>query len=283
MKTLLVFSFCAAVFAQAPFSGPQAGEPLPSFKTLMVNGPDAGREVDTVAGFGDAPVMLVFIHQLDRNVAAFLRPVEDYAKDRAAAGSLKTLFVYLAPDKVEGERRMQQVVKSLNMKSPVGVSVEGVEGPGAYGLNKQVAITAIAANQRRVTANVALVQPGMVDSPKLLAEVAKHAGGRVKSVKDLEEEMAKQRSMMARPMGQEGKPAPPPDPPEMVNLLRALIQRTNSGERVDQVVKELREWAGDDATKKSQLAAKLGVIIPLKYGTDYAQSQMPVLKTALEK
>jgi len=279
MRTFLALSVVSIALAQqAPFSGPQAGEPLPSFKLLMVNGPDAGREVDTVAQFGDAPVMLIFIHQLDRNVAAFLRPCEEYAAERAAHG-LKTLYVFLTPDKVEGERRMQQVIKSLRMQSLVGVSIDGVEGPGAYGLNKQVAITALAANRRRVTANLALVQPGMVDSPKLLTEVARHAGGRVKSVKDLEDEMAKQRPMMAGM----AKPEQQPDPPEMVTLLRALIQKTNTNERVDAVVKDLRAWAGDILERKMQLAAKLGVIIPLKYGTDYAQSQMPVLKAEIEK
>src|SRR5687767_15030320 len=81
-------------FAQkSPFSGPQPGERIEPFKVLMVNGPEAGREVDYLSAYGDAPVLLIFVHQLDRNVAAMLRPSERFAQDRASAG-LKTLIVY---------------------------------------------------------------------------------------------------------------------------------------------------------------------------------------------
>ena len=56
------------VALQALFSGPQPGEPLPSFKVLVCNGPRAGREADLVSEFGDAPVLILFAHYLDRNV-----------------------------------------------------------------------------------------------------------------------------------------------------------------------------------------------------------------------
>ena len=143
-------------------------------------------------------MFLIFLHQLDRNVGALLQPCERFAQDRASAG-LKTLIVYLAADKIEAERRMRAVIGSLRLESLVGVSLDGLEGPGAYGLNKEVAVTAMVAKDKKVTANFAIVQPGMVDAPKIMAAVAQHVGGRVLTAEELQAERAR-----ARPAGGNG-------------------------------------------------------------------------------
>jgi hypothetical protein len=174
-----------AIAGDKLFSGPQPGEPLPAFKVLAVNGPDAGREVDFISRYGDAPILLIFAHYIDRNVYGVLWPCDRYAAERAAAG-LKTLYVYLAPEKVAGERRMAQVVKSLTLEVPAAVSLDGDEGPGVYGLNKQAAVTAIVAKDRKVVANIALVQSGRVEAPKIIAEAAKLVGGHVPTLEELE-------------------------------------------------------------------------------------------------
>jgi hypothetical protein len=166
------------------FSGPQPGELLEPFKVLAVNGPDAGREVDYVSRYGDSPLLLIFAHYIDRNVYRILWPCDRYAAERASAG-LKTLYVYLAPEKVAGERRMAQVVKSLSLEVPVAVSLDGEEGPGAYALNKQAGVTVIVAKDRKVVANVTLVQPGLTDSPRIIAEVAKLVGGHIPTAEEL--------------------------------------------------------------------------------------------------
>ena len=181
---------------QVRYSGPQSGEPLSSFTVLAVNGPEAGKEVDFISRWGDDPMLLIFLHQLDRNIAALLRPCEWFAQERAEAG-LKSMIVFLHDDKVFGERRMQAVVKAMGIRIPVGVSVDGVEGPGAYGLNKSVAITVLVAKDRKITDNYAIVQAGVVDAPKILKAVAAHVGG------DVDKLMARvhdadQRAMMAR-------------------------------------------------------------------------------------
>ncbi|MBI1789446.1 MAG: hypothetical protein HYR60_18070 [Acidobacteria bacterium] len=282
MKIIPLILSGAVLLAQAPFSGPQPGEPLPPFQALMVNGADAGREIDFVSRQGAAPMLVVFLHQIDRNVGALMQPLERFAQDRAAAG-LRTLYVYLAADKVEGERRMQAVAKSLRLQSAVGVSVDGVEGPGAYGLNKQVAVTALVAREGKVTANFAIIQPGMVDAPRILGEAAKHVGGKVMTVAELEAERDRQRTEGERMRTGMAKPAAEPDPPELVSLLRSLIQRTNTPEQVDQVVGQIREWTSADAKRRTVVAKKMEVILPLKYGTEYAQSRMAVLKAEMEK
>ena len=181
---------------QVRYSGPQSGEPLEPFSVLAVNGPEAGTEVDFISRWEEDPMLIIFLHQLDRNIAALLRPCEWFAHDRAEAG-LKSLIVFLHDDKIFGERRMQAVVKAMGIRIPVGVSVEGVEGPGPYGLNKSVAITILVAKNRKVTDNYAIVQAGVVDAPNVLKSVAAHVGG------DVDKLMARvhdadQRAMMAR-------------------------------------------------------------------------------------
>ena len=185
---------------QKPFSGPQVGETIEPFTVLAANGPDAGKEVDFISRYGDAPTMLIFLHQLDRNVAALLRPCERFAQERESAG-LKSLIVFLADDKIAGERKMQNVVRSLEIKMPVGVSLEGIEGPGAYGLNKGVAVTTLVAKDRKVTANHTFVQAGIVDAPKILTDVAAHVGGKVPTADEMMAQLPGRRRMQGKPSG----------------------------------------------------------------------------------
>ena len=173
MRLLCIPALLGAALAQTPFSGPQPGESIPGLPVLMVNTGDAGREIDFVAKHGNAPLLIVFLHQLDRNVAALMNPTERFAQDRAAAG-LRTIWVYLAPDKVEGERRMQAVAKSLRLQSAVGVAVDGAEGPGAYGLNKQVAVTAIVGRQG---ASVSSMGPTAIGSRPAMVAPSHRSGG----------------------------------------------------------------------------------------------------------
>ena len=204
MKHVRAGTLCAVLLGaatllpaqQVRYSGPQSGESLEPFSVLAVNGPEAGTEVDFISRWGDDPMLLIFLHQLDRNIAALLRPCEWFAHERTDAG-LKSLIVFLHDDKIFGERRMQAVVKAMGIRIPVGVSVEGLEGPGPYGLNKSVAITILVAKDGKVTDNYAIVQAGVVDAPKILKAVAAHVGG------DVDKLMARihdadQRAMMAR-------------------------------------------------------------------------------------
>lgn len=272
---------CPLALAQEkPFSGLQPGESIEPFKVLAVNGPDAGKEVDYISRFGDASVFLIFLHQLDRNVAALLHPCERFAQDRASAG-LKTLIVYLAADKIEAERRMRAVIGSLRLESQVGVSLDGLEGPGSYGLNKAVAVTAIVAKDKKVSANFAIVQPGTVDAPKVMSAIAQHVGGRVPTAEEIQAERAR-----ARPAPQDKTmttQAGEPDPPELADLLRSLIRLQNTREDVDQASRQLRAWAGTDEKRRALLAQKLATIIPLQYGTEYARAQMGVLREEMQK
>ena len=69
---------------------------------------------------------------------------------------------------------------------PIGISVDGKEGPGAYGLNRNVTLTVLVGKDNVVTANFALIQPSIpADAPKILAEVVKLIGGQVPGLDEL--------------------------------------------------------------------------------------------------
>ena len=62
--------------------------------------------------------------------------------------------------------------------TPVGVSRDGPEGPGAYGLNRHVQMTILIADHKGVTSNFALVQPSVKgDAVAVLHELVKVIGG----------------------------------------------------------------------------------------------------------
>jgi hypothetical protein len=89
---------------------------------------------------------------------------------------LKTEIVFLFGDRVAGEERIKAAAGSLKLQSRVGLSLDGAEGPGNYGLNKECMMTILAAKENTVTANFALVQPGIADAPKVIAALAKVCG-----------------------------------------------------------------------------------------------------------
>jgi hypothetical protein len=77
---------------------------------------------------------------------------------------------------LEGEQKAKNAAGSLKLNSRLGLSLDGAEGPGNYGLNKDCLMTIIVAKDDTVTANFAFSQPGIADAPKVLDALAKVSG-----------------------------------------------------------------------------------------------------------
>ncbi len=179
MKTVIATTTLAAasLFAadkEKVFSGPQPGEKITSFevRSLTPQGPADKR--DPVKTAGERPVVLVFLHGLERSMAPLMRVVDIYGAQHKT--KLNTEFIFLIEDSIQADRNLPRVVKSLRTRTRVGYSVDGIEGPGNYGLNKECLMTLVLAKKGRVTANFALVQPGIADAPGIIAAMAKLAG-----------------------------------------------------------------------------------------------------------
>jgi hypothetical protein len=164
----------ARVSEPKTFSGPQLGEKTTPFQVVELTGANQGKEREPISENAGKPTALVFISAIERSLVPLLRVVEQYGAERA--DRLKTEFVFLFADRVTGEERVKAAANSLKLSSRVGLSMDGAEGPGNYGLNKECMMTILAAKDNIVTANFALVQPGIADAPQVIAALAKACG-----------------------------------------------------------------------------------------------------------
>lgn len=190
----LSVSLLASVHAAEPvFSGPQPGEKTTPFKAVEINGANAGEERDVITDNGGGATAIVFMHGVERSMMPLLRVIDEYGARRK--DSLKTEIIFLNADRLEGEQRAKAVTGSLKTKARVGLSMDGAEGPGNYGLNKDCLMTIVVAKDNTVTANFALGQPGIADAPKVLEALAKVSGdAHPPTVEELNQ----------RPMGRDG-------------------------------------------------------------------------------
>jgi hypothetical protein len=285
--------------ADPVFSGPQAGEATTSFQVLEFaaqpgdSDRDSDRERDPIAENAGAPTAIVFIHAIERSLVPLLRTVDEYGalrKDR-----LKTEFVFLAADRLAGAERVKAASRSLRLRGRVGLSPEGVEGPGNYGLNKDCLMTILAAKGNRVTANFALIQPGIADAPRVIEALARVCGDT--NPPSLESLVPASAAGMARRGGsrdgaapdrttpaaapadgepkREGFPGAVPTDPTLNRLLRQVIRPTNDVATVDGLLKDMETHiAGKPELQREAIDGWTRVLhFGDHYGTEYARRQ----------
>lgn len=214
--TLLSICF-AATLASADeelFSGPQVGERLVSFQTRGTLGPLAGKEFDLISSADGKPTLIIFVHEVTRPTVGLTRLIMNYAATRAKDG-LTSGVVFLSADPTETENWMKRAASVLPREVAIGISVDGQEGPGAYGLNRHVALTVLVGKENKVTANFALVQPSIqADAPKIAREIVEVlGGGKTPTLAELG----------AR--GYDDAATPSMNDPKLDSLLRSLIQK----------------------------------------------------------
>ncbi len=269
LRALLVFSSSSSFLSAADpvFSGPQVDEKLPAFKVRGVFDADAGKELDFVTQAGDKPIVLIFVHDLNRQSISVVRVLSSYTVSRAQ-DDLHTGVVWLDADATEAENSLKRIKHALTPKAPTGISPDGKEGPGAYGLNRNVQLTILVGKGGKVTANFALVQPSLqADLPKILAEVVKVAGGKVPKLEEIEGMPA----MTAQP-------AAGAQDPNLRGLLSPVIRLTATVEDVDRAAKALEEYVAKNEGTRKEVGRIANTIIDagkLKdYGTEPAQKYL---------
>ncbi|MEX2175440.1 MAG: hypothetical protein WD872_13845 [Pirellulaceae bacterium] len=169
---------CSATAQDKPaeFSGPQVGEKLTPFTAQGVLGDSAGKEFDLVASAAGKPVVIVFVHEANRPSIGLARIVGSYAASKKASG-LTSGLIFLSADATTTEAFIQRAAGALPQGLPVGISTDGQEGPGAYGLNRKVQMTILIGKENKVAANFALVQPSaQADAPKIIQAIAEATG-----------------------------------------------------------------------------------------------------------
>lgn len=265
--------------AETVFSGPQAGERTTPFKVLDLVRAGEARERNPVQEHAGAPTVLVFVHTIERSLVPLLRVVDRYGAERKER--LKTELVFLVADARAGEQRIRAAAGSLKLQAPVGLSPEGAEGPGNYGLNKECLMTLVLAKDNRVVTNFALVQPGIADAPRVLAALAGLCGDtNPPSLESLTERpmaaggegrggAAMQPGDLARP--KEKFPGAVPTDPKLNMLIRQIIRPTNDVATVDRLVRDMEAHAGSSPELRQQ-AVDAWVRV-LHFGDHYGTAQ----------
>ena len=173
----LSFLFILNLSAEDPvFSGPQVGEKAASFRVRGVFGERDGKEFDPIAVANNRPALIVFMHQLTRPAFGLTRAVTQFAASRKKDG-MSAFFVLLTDDMTKTEQWARRISRQFPKDVTLGISLDGQEGPGAYGLNRNITLTALVVNEGKVTGNFALVQPStQADGPKILKALAEVLG-----------------------------------------------------------------------------------------------------------
>ena len=287
------------------FSGPQAGESLPPLPVEILTGEEAGEKVDLLERFDGKPSVIFFIHQLTRPGFGLMRTISDFASSRtlvpsdnreanASREKLPVAVVFLTADKTETIQWAGNVKRLFNESVLYGVSPDGIEGPGAFGLNRNVTLTVLVCDQSKVIKNFALVQPQLqADGPAMLEAIVKvTGGGEVPSLDQLVSDgrgMMRQRpdadpSMQRRSAGD--TPARSADrsgeaqgrdgmTPELTSQLRGLISKTADESQVKQRAEEIERYLEEHPEGKKEIARIVNTIIGAgkleNYGTPAAQ------------
>ncbi len=271
LRCASLITLCSLLVSQAYaqekiFSGPQPGEKLSAFEVRGVLGDQAGKTLDFVKDAGGKPIVLIFVNEVSRPVISFTRVLSAYALTRSE-DKLQLGITWLDDDASAAENTVKRVQHALTPRAPLGVSTEGREGPGSYGLNRKVALTVLIAKDNQVTTNFALVQPSLqADLPKVLEAIARVIGGPVPKLEDLPE----MKENMARPGNQPGSANE-----QLRPYLRPIIQKDASPDQVATAIKQLEKFIAENEEARRELKRIAKTIVDngkLKdYGTKPAQ------------
>ena len=234
-RILFALLFICVAHAQAAkplFSGPQVGEKLAPFEVKAGLGDDVGKPFNAMEDVKDDPVLIAFIHELTRPNIALTRLVVNYASER----KLKAKLVFLTNDQTETEKWMQRVSKRALPQSVTPlISTDGIEGPGVYGLNRNLKLTIVMGKDQKVTHNFATGQPSVqVDAPKLGKAIAELLGD--KEAPTLEQ-------MGFEPSRMRTKRAANPEQDGIYREMMTPLIRGETDEQVDTAAKAILDYA----------------------------------------
>ncbi|MEE1544683.1 MAG: hypothetical protein V1267_08660 [Alphaproteobacteria bacterium] len=156
-------------------SGPPTGSRLAPVNSYALHGPHKGREFDAAKSLGQGPGALLFIHELTRNIVPVLRGLDDLTAEQSILG-FHSHTLLLSDDRTSAENRLKAINGSLKLAHPIILSLDGLEGPGDYALNRRAALTLVLAKGGQVVRSVALTDTGQHNVPQLREWVEEIAG-----------------------------------------------------------------------------------------------------------
>ena len=169
---------------QQVFSGPQPGESMEAFDVQYAFGVTAGSTMEPLKEAGDKPTLLIFVHQFTRPSHALTRVLIKFAEQHQK--TLYTNMIFLTADVTAMQQRLTRARQALPTKTHVTIAPQGIEGPGAYGLNRKVTLTILFGDEQTVISNTALIEPSVqADALKIITHIAKALKVKVPTLAEL--------------------------------------------------------------------------------------------------
>lgn len=254
---------------ESPFSGPQPGETLTPFEVQDLLAEDEKR-INPIESAEGGPCLVIFIHTLSRPAIGLTRTLTT-AAEKLASDKPSVSIIFLTDDPTETQQWAKRARNALPQGVLMGVSTEGVEGPGAYGLNRKVAMTILVGKENKVTSNFALIQPSIqADAPRVISSLAQCMG--VSVPEDVKKEMG-------AAMNRGGAPArtqPNVDESELRRLLSPVINKEATSEEVAQAAERVEEAVAKSAPLKKRIGDICRRIIDAdrlsSYGNEHSQA-----------
>ena len=249
------------------FSGPQVGEKIKPFKVLHVQAEKTKElEVANVRKGADTTktaertendkrtTLICFIHKLsnDDRILYGLGLVDFYA---LPLKDVSSHFVVLSNEREKMTKMMRGWARGgLFKKAIVSLSADGNEGPGYYGLNRNVAMTVIVARGDKVVSNMVFKAVNAKDLEKIMVAVAKASGKPIPKLAKVQQELRAERQAA---MTKRIKASPIFKLAPNEELGRTMFFMVNGRGNRARVAKfrgkQLADWVGDNKERKATL------------------------------
>lgn len=159
------------------YSGPQPSEKLPSLMATVINGNDEGKTIDFISNPNGKSHILVLQDETPlglRGLVAFTRILEEISQKSKQEFQIQVVFLGDSPEALF--QQAKKIVPHIPEDILLGTSPDGREGPGSYGLNRNMAQTVIIAKNGIVSHNFPLAQPMLSPDPYVLGAISELIG-----------------------------------------------------------------------------------------------------------
>ncbi|MBA62827.1 MAG: hypothetical protein CMJ76_10735 [Planctomycetaceae bacterium] len=157
---------------KAIFSGPQSGERLPKLNVLEFDGQSVGKTFNALGANKGAQLIILSDHNRSsiRGLIGLSRLVATI--NQKSNDKLNAVIVYLGEDRNQLSEHAGRYHQYLAGKPVIGLSNDGRDGPGSYGLNRNVSMTIIIAKDGRVLYNFPFPEGMLTPDPHVLGGIS---------------------------------------------------------------------------------------------------------------
>jgi len=155
-------------------SGLDPGAKVPPLVVYDATGEHRGEEVDYARLRGEKPTLYLFVRELDRPQARFIRLLDERIADHDASG-VYCVAVFMHHDEVQAIKdHLPRIQQSVKFRATVLTANPGArEQPNGWGLDPKQFVTAIVANKGAAVQSFPFVSVNESDAPKVIAALEK--------------------------------------------------------------------------------------------------------------